>query len=152
MKKTKALTVTQQPENEIVVGSAPNTTPIVQQAINPLWAQPGTTQIVDESDVKGAMREINLDEKEHNSRMSTIDMRTRLTGAEITGMLQVDFLVDMDFLTNKAGHFTRQAKRLKVSQNGQGRKEMVDIANGIRDQQGQKGYFGKLWDSVRGKQ
>jgi hypothetical protein len=57
-------------------------------------------------------------------------------------------LVAFNFIPDRCLIFTRQKKRLAVSINGQGRKEIVDIAAGRREEAMKKGLsFG---DRIKG--
>lgn len=85
------------------------------------------------SELQGSLIELNNDEFDMNSRMSKIDMRTRLYNIEITSILAIDTLTAFRFLPDTISPLTTQKKRLAVSLNGQGRKEIVDIVGGKRE-------------------
>lgn len=90
----------------------------------------GVQQINQPAETREAMREMNSDIIEPDTRMSTIDMKTRLSPMEMTHVLAFDTLVALKVIPTKALMLTRQKKRLNVSLNGKGREEAVDIALG----------------------
>jgi len=85
-----------------------------------------------------ALRELNNDTLQ-STRMSGIDMRTRLHFLEVAPILAIDTLVAMRFLPVSMIHFTRQKKRLAVSLQGKGREEMVRVIGGKQEQDQVKG-------------
>jgi hypothetical protein len=54
--------------------------------------------IVEESSIGAALKELNSDDLDPKTRMSSIDMKARLSYLEISGLLQIDMLVTMGFL------------------------------------------------------
>jgi len=99
----------------------------------------GTIQVQEASDLSESMKAINDDSLEAGTQMSKIDMKTRLHPAEIEGLLGVDTLVSMGVLTKRCLNFTRQKKRLAVSEGGKGRTELVDLARGKREDEAKVG-------------
>jgi hypothetical protein len=93
------------------------------------------THIVEESDLGRAIAELNDDKTDSVSKMSNIDMRSRLGSLEISGLLSADMLVSMQFLPAPLLNLTRQKKRLAVSKGGLGRREIVEIVVGEREHQ-----------------
>jgi len=98
--------------------------------------------IADESDIAGTIRELNDDTI--IDKFSNIDMKTRLLQIEISSIIAVDSLIALDFLPQEVGTITRSKKRLAVSLNGLGRSEIVNIANGMQEQKGNKSIFEKI--------
>ena len=94
----------------------------------------GIQPINESSDLAESLKELNSDAEEKNTRMSGIDMRTRLHATEIPSILACDTLVAFDFLPQDCLGFTRQKKRLAVSLGGKGREEIVDIVRGKQEQ------------------
>ena len=94
---------------------------------------PGTQQIIEQTELGESLRELNNDNIQKN-RMSGIDMRSRLHYTEISSILAVDSLVAFRFLPVSCLSFTRQKKRLAVSLNGKGRDDIVNIVAGKKDQ------------------
>jgi hypothetical protein len=84
----------------------------------------------DSTEIGEALRELNNDDLDLDTRMSGIDMRSRLHYMEVAGILQFDTLIMFHFLPRSALPFTRQKKRLAVSLNGLGRTEIKDIVAG----------------------
>jgi len=104
----------------------------------------GTTEIKEGTELGDSLRELNNDTIEHSTRMSGIDMRSRLFNSEISSLLAVDTLVAFRLLPISALGFSRQKKRLAVSRDGKGRTEIVDIVGGKRDQDARVGKSGIL--------
>jgi hypothetical protein len=94
------------------------------------------------SELQGSLIELNNDNFDLQQRTSGIDLRTRLYNTEIASIVVLDSLVSFRFLPTTISPFTLNKKRLNVSLLGKGRKEIVDIVAGKRDQDVQKGTFG----------
>lgn len=113
-------------------------------------SMPGQTDIIQPSELGEVVKEFNSDVIEPHTRMSTIDMKSRLHWSEINSVLAMDTLVALGMCTKKCLSFTRQKKRLNVSLDGLGRKENVELVVGKREQdrqqvmpqQGSGGVFG----------
>lgn len=73
------------------------------------------------------LKEFNKDEIDNNSKMSSIDLMTRLNEVEIANLLAIDSLVSMRFLPEDMLRFSRQKKRLNISLEGKGRSEVIEI-------------------------
>ena len=99
----------------------------------------GTIQVQEANDLAESMKAINDDSLEAGTQMSKIDMKTRLHPSEIEGLLGVDTLVSMGVLTKRCLNFTRQKKRLAVSEGGKGRSELVELVRGKQDQEAKTG-------------
>jgi len=97
------------------------------------------TDISQPTELGESLRELNLDSLEADTRMSGIDMRSRLHFVEIPSILAVDTLVGFKFLPTSCLAFTRQKKRLSVSLDGKGRGEIVDIVGRKREDDVRKG-------------
>lgn len=95
---------------------------------------PSTIDVKESSELGESLRELNNDELDKNKKVSGIDMRSRLHPIEISSILAVDALVLFKMMPLNCSSFTRQKKRLAVSEHGQGRKEIVDIVGGKREQ------------------
>ncbi len=105
------------------------------------------TEIKQPTELGESMDKIMQDDLDINTRMSGIDMRSRLHFVEIAPILAIDTLVTMRVLSPSVLSFTRQKKRLSVSLSGLGRKEMVDLAVGKKekDQEKQQGFFSRMF-------
>ena len=103
---------------------------------------PGITTIQQPTELGDTLKELNKDDIEATSRMSGIDMRARLAPFEVQSVLALDALVSLGILPTKCLAFTRQKKRLSVSLQGLGRKEIVDIVAGKREQDAKMGMGG----------
>ncbi len=102
----------------------------------------GITTIQQPTELGDTLKELNKDDIEATSRMSGIDMRARLAPFEVQSVLALDALVSLGILPTKCLAFTRQKKRLSVSLQGLGRKEIVDIVAGKREQDAKMGIGG----------
>ncbi len=70
------------------------------------------------SELQGSLQELNNDTVNQNTRMSGIDLRTRLHNTEIASITVLDTLVAFNFLPMSIVPFTLQKKRLAVSLKG----------------------------------
>jgi len=100
-----------------------------------------------DSELKQVMDSLDRDEIDPLTQMSSIDVNSRLSDAEISACLRFDELVRLGILPDDLG-LTRQKKRLSISKNGEGRREKVEIVKGERDQEtggGFKRFMGGLF-------
>ena len=114
----------------------------------------GTQPIVQSTEMGESLRELNEDSLDETTRMSSIDMRSRLHWLQIPAMATFDSLISMRFLPTRCSTITRQLKRLAVSAGGAGREEMVKIISGNRqheENKGNGGMFGGIKDWMGGK-
>ena len=95
----------------------------------------GVQNIVQPTEMGDTLKELNKDNLEPNTRMSGIDLRSRLHYAEVPSILAVDTLVALKFLPTSVLSLTRQKKRLSVSIDGKGRDDIVNIVAGKREQE-----------------
>lgn len=91
------------------------------------------------SELQGSLQELNNDKIDLINRTSGIDLRTRLYPSEISSIVIIDTLVAFKFLPITITPFTLQKKRLAVSLKGKGRNEIVDIVQGKRENDLQRG-------------
>lgn len=91
-------------------------------------------QVQENSDLKESLKELNDDSLDTNSNFSNIDMRSRVSSTEIPAMAKLHSLVALDFLPIEALNITRSKLRLNVSLSGQGRREMIEVAQGKREE------------------
>jgi len=107
----------------------------------------GTTNIVQPTELGESLKHLNDDSIEGETRMSGIDMRSRLHPVEVSSILALDALVSLRVLPTRCLAFTRQKKRLSVSIGGKGRQEMVEVVAGKREQDAKMaggGFFDKI--------
>ncbi len=109
----------------------------------------GITNITQSTELEGSLRELNADSIDSETRMSAIDMRTRLHSFEISAVLAIDSLVALGVLPQKCLPLSTQKKRLNVSEAGQGRKEMVELVSGKREQDVKMGAMQSMGQGVR---
>ena len=109
----------------------------------------GVTSIQQNSELEGSLKELNADEINPNTRMSQIDMRSRLHAIEISAVLAVDTLVAFGVLPQKCLTLSTQKKRLNVSEGGQGRHEMVELVAGKTDRDVKMGSMGRMGEGIK---
>ena len=93
----------------------------------------GLQPIHEVSEMGETLKQLN-DDTINEDATTAIDMRSRLFPTEVGAILAVDFLVSFQMLPSSCIALTRQKKRLAVSLNGLGRKEMVDMVRGAQEQ------------------
>jgi hypothetical protein len=81
------------------------------------------------------MKNLDSDEIDASTGMSSIDFNSRLRPSEIRSVIIIDELVRLGLFPKIVG-ITRQKKRLSVSLEGKGREEKVRIVAGERDFRG----------------
>ena len=104
-----------------------------EQPEKPAYRNNNQTEIIQATELGQALQELNKDDIDPGTKMSSIDMRSRLESQEISQLTAVDFLVCVGFLSPNTLNLTRQIKRLKVSEKGKGRGEQVSIIQGKKD-------------------
>lgn len=109
----------------------------------------GTTNISQNTELEGSLKQLNMDDINPDTRMSAIDMRTRLHPIEISAVLAVDSLVALGVLPQKCLPLSTQKKRLNVSEMGKGRIEMVELVAGKHERDIKAGTFGRIGEGVR---
>lgn len=102
----------------------------------------GIQTVSDNTEIAQTIKELNDDETQDS--FSKIDMKTRLASIEISSIIALDSLVAFNFLPKEVGLITRSKKRLAVSLNGLGRDEIVQIAQGMKEQTQGKSIFDKM--------
>jgi len=102
------------------------------------YSQNAEQDIKEPTEMSEAMKEMNIDVIDPNSKMSSIDTKTRLISSEISAITSIDALVNLRVLPQKCLGITRQHKRLAISKNGLGRTEMVSLASGVKQDDIQK--------------
>ena len=104
----------------------------------------GLTPINQSTELGDSLKELNLDILEPNTRMSSIDMRAKLHPLELSSILALDTLVSLGICPHKCLLFTRQKKRLSVSEDGKGRDQIVEIVGGKKEQDVRSGFGGAM--------
>lgn len=110
----------------------------------------GVTNITQSTELEGSLRELNADTINVETRMSAIDMRTRLHPIEISSVLAIDSLVALGVLPQRCLPLSTQKKRLNVSEMGKGRQEMVELVAGKREQDVKMGAMGRMGEGIKG--
>src|SRR3989304_18971 len=108
----------------------------------------GVTNYIHPSETGEVIKDLNSDIIDTDTNMSGIDMRARLHPIEISGILALDALVQLNFMPPTVLGFTRQKKRLSVSLDGKGRTESVDIVRGEREHQEGKGILSRMGKGI----
>ena len=111
----------------------------------------GEVEVVEQSEVGEALRQLNDDSVQPKTQMSGIDMRSRLHASEVPSILAVDALVGFNFLPSRCLSITRQKKRLAVSVAGKGREEIVDIVGRKQEQEVKGGGIVEAFKQKFGK-
>lgn len=109
----------------------------------------GVTNITQSTELEGSLKELNADAINPDTRMSAIDMRTRLHPIEISSVLAIDSLVALGVLPQRCLPLSTQKKRLNVSEMGLGRKEMVELVAGKREQDVKLGAMGQMGQGIK---
>ncbi len=113
------------------------------------FANDGVTNIQQNSELEGSLKELNADSINPDTRMSQIDMRSRLHPIEISAVLAVDALVAFGVLPQKCLTLSTQKKRLNVSEEGKGRQEMVELVAGKTDRDVKMGSMGRMGEGIK---
>lgn len=109
----------------------------------------GITPVVQPTEMGETLQQLNLDEIQLDTRMSGIDLRARLHPMTIPFYGALDSLVGFRIAPQQCLAFTRQMKRLSVSIKGLGRKEIVDLVGGKKEQDAKAG-MGGFGDKMKG--
>ena len=108
----------------------------------------GKIAIQESTELGETYKHLNDTSLTDDQKFSGIDLRSRLHPTEISGLLAIDTLVSFGYIPISSSVITVCKKRLSVSKNGEGRKEIVDIAVGKREQDvrraGGQGFGEKL--------
>lgn len=107
------------------------------------------TNITQGTELEGSLKELNADLINPETRMSQIDMRTRLASFEISAVLAVDSLVALGVLPQRCLPLSTQKKRLNVSEGGKGREEMVQLVAGKREMDAKMGGMGGFGNGIK---
>lgn len=110
----------------------------------------GITDIIQPSEISESMKEINEDKVDSETKMSSIDMKSRLSLFEVPSIVAIDSLVSLRVLPESTLKITRSKKRNAVSIGGRGRSEQVTIATGIQEQRNPSNDI-SLLERLRGK-
>lgn len=110
----------------------------------------GTQDIVETTEMKEALDALNKDDID-NKGNSAMDLRSRLHYMEISAMLGLDSLSGYHMVNKKAKIITEKKKRMSVSLDGLGRREIVAVTTGGGDNEnGQAGFGKKLFQGLFG--
>ena len=111
----------------------------------------GETNVQESTELGDSLKELNNDAIEPGTRMSGIDLRSRLHYMEVGSLLAVDSLVYFKVLPIECLGFTRQKKRISVSLAGAGRDDIVKITSGQREHNENVAGGGRsMFDKIKG--
>ena len=119
------------------------------EKITKKFSDDSVTNIQQNSELEGSLKELNADAINPDTRMSQIDMRSRLHSIEISAVLAVDTLVAFGVLPQKCLTLSTQKKRLNVSEEGKGRTEMVELVAGKTDRDVKMGSMGRMGEGIK---
>ena len=103
------------------------------------------TNIYNQSDIGQALQDLNNTTIIQGEKNSEIDLRARLHPIEVSNLLALDSLVAIGFLPTQTLALSIQKKRLSVSINGLGRKEIIEVVSGDTQRHERKsGFFTNL--------
>lgn len=104
---------------------------------------PETTNLIQPNELSETIKELNSDELDKGTRLSGIDMKTRLYNYEIPPILVLNALISFKLLPVQSSSLIRSKERLVVSRNGLGREEIVKIVRGIKEDESiqKQGFF-----------
>ncbi len=119
------------------------------ERITKTFGDEGVTNITQGTELGESLKELNADSINADTRMSAIDMRSRLHAIEISSVLAVDALVGFGVLPQKCLILSTQKKRLNVSEGGLGRREMVELVAGKTDRDVKMGTMGKMGEGIK---
>ena len=118
------------------------------EKITKKFTDDSVTNIMQNTELEGSLKELNADNVNPETRMSQIDMRSRLHSIEISSVLAVDALVAFGVLPQKCLQLSTQKKRLNVSEEGKGRQEMVELVAGKTDRDVRTGA-GRIGEGIK---
>lgn len=119
------------------------------ERITKTFTDDGVTNISQPTELGESLKELNADSINAITRMSAIDMRSRLHPIEISSVLAVDALVGFGVLPQKCLILSTQKKRLNVSEEGKGRQEMVELVAGKTDRDVKMGNMGRMGEGIK---
>jgi hypothetical protein len=102
----------------------------------------GTQDIIETTEMKEALDALNKDDVDVKGK-SSMDLRARLHYMEIAGMMGLDTLAMYHMVSSRAKYITESKKRLSVSLNGEGRKEIVAVTTGDNQGENSQASMGK---------
>lgn len=108
----------------------------------------GVTEVSELNQVLTTINEDTIDIRD--TSMSGIDLKSRLAQPQIPYIIAFDTLIAMKVFPKKSLMLTRQLKRLNVSIDGLGRKEMVQVVAGQREHEENKGGMGQKFKNFFG--
>lgn len=97
----------------------------------------------EQTEMGEVMKNLDADNLDANTKMSSVDFNTRLDSLEINSILVIDEFMRLGIFPMEAG-ITRQKKRLAISLKGLGRQEKVRIIAGDREMKSGSSFGEKL--------
>ena len=111
-----------------------------------------TIPITQPTELGESLQELNRDSEHKVTKMTALDMRSRLHESEVASILAFDALISLDVYPKTMLRLTTQKKRLAISLDGKGREEIVNtvIGKSEKDIEKSSGISGKF-KSIFGK-
>lgn len=107
------------------------------------------TTITQPTELGETLKELNADSIDHDIRLSSIDMRTRLYPAQVPSMVALDTIISLGVLPSRVSIINRAIMRKSVSIDGLGRKEFVEVIAGKREQDAKTGLNQRIQDGFK---
>lgn len=121
-----------------------------QPKINSYIQTEGESEIKQPTELSEALKELNKDELDPNSRTSSIDMRTILNPVQVHNISAFESLVKFGMLPQECLALSVQIKRNAVSIHGTGREQQVRMVVGKTENEiekssgGLRNWFGRF--------
>jgi len=103
------------------------------------------TPLVQETELGSVVKFMNEDSIEKDSSLSSIDPKTRLKEVEISSIVCHDVVIALGALPTECAVTTRSKKRLAVSLDGQGRKEIVEMVRGEKERRTGGSFLSRMF-------
>jgi hypothetical protein len=99
----------------------------------------GEVPLVQKSEMGEIFENLDSDEQDPKTKMSNVDVNTRLTPKQISACLVFDEMQRLGLFPDNWS-ISRQLKRLQISEKGLGRKEKIQVAQSMRDHKVKTGF------------
>ena len=120
-------------------------------SVGSLPSDAGITPIQQPTELGEVLDKVNADVFKKNENVSSIDFNARIPNISFPFIVALDSLAQMKVLPRGSTSLTRAFKRDSVSLQGEGRKEVVKIVAGRReDEERRQSFGGQLVDRFKG--
>jgi len=125
---------------------------IISPKVNLDKISPMDQSLVKHGEQAEVMEKLNEDVKDLETLFSSLDKKSRLHEYEVSQFAVHDLAcTTLECLPQECMNTTRKMLGLKISKDGEGRKELVTIAGGIKKQKVKEGFFKKMFSFPSGK-